>query len=108
MKILMFLVVFFATFPTSDTCTLPAPASGSGTHNGTSLSISWAPVTSAVSYHIRVVDLSTQTVIHETDVSGTSETVYSTSPTTNYRATVAPNCSGGTSTNIIVIDLLGA
>lgn len=91
-----------------DTCTLPAPSGGSGTHNGTSVSISWNAVTSATGYRLVVTDLDTHQVIYDQQVSSTSQNVSGTDATHDYRSTIAPICSGGeASSNIIVVDVLG-
>ena len=91
----------------NETCNLPAPASGSGTHNGNSVSISWANVSGAVSYRLRVIDLETDEVIYSEVVSGTSANVPNTNAGHDYRAQIGGTCSEGESTNIIVVDVMG-
>lgn len=91
----------------NDTCDLPAPASASGNHNGSSLSVSWATVPSAVSYRVRVIDLDTNEVVYNEIVSGTSANVPNTNANHDYRAQIGGVCSGGESTNIIVVDVMG-
>lgn len=92
----------------SETCSLPAPSDNGSTHNGTSITFQWTAVTGASGYNLTVTDLSTSTVIFNGSVSGLSQNISGTNPTTNYRARIAPKCGDGEeSTNIIVVDVLG-
>lgn len=94
--------------PTTD-CNLPAPTSASGTHNGTSLSLSWNAVSGAASYRMRVIDMETSQVIYSEIEAGTSTTIPNTNANHDYRAQISATCNsgGGESTNIIIVDMNG-
>lgn len=113
LKFLALIAVMFATANlnnVSDTCTLPAPSDNGSSHNGTSITVSWTAVTSAVDYRLIVTDLDNgDEIIYNDIVPGLSKTISGTNPNHDYRARVAAKCSGGEESNlIIIVDLNGA
>ena len=57
--------IVYEKLPTAETCTLPAPASGSGTHHGSWVECDWAAVTGAAKYHVVIKRVSDDYVITE-------------------------------------------
>lgn len=116
MLMLVALMLTIAAAPTTptinndaDACTLAAPASGSGIHNGSNLYVSWAAVSGADKYNVSIVDQSTMQEVYNDDVSSTNTTANSGIVSGhNYKAYVRAICENQEpSTNIIVVDVMG-
>lgn len=107
MKLLLFLVLMFAIQSQNETCTLPAPTSGSGTHNGNSITASWSVVSGAVGYRVIITDVDTSQVVFDDAITATTKELTGTNSAHDYAVRVAPVCTGNEqSANIIVIDIL--
>ncbi len=107
MKLLLFLLLLCTASTPNDTCTLPAPTSGSGVHNGSSISASWTAVSGAVGYRVIITDVDTAQIVFDDVISGTYKELTGTNSAHDYAVRVAPVCSGNEeSAYIIVIDIL--
>lgn len=99
--------IIYEKLPSAETCSLPAPSSGSGIHHGTWVECSWSSVSGAANYHIVIRRVSDNAIVIDDIVHNTS---YSTSVTStgDHKAYVSAICNDDTeSSNIIIIDMNG-
>ncbi|MBV6440698.1 MAG: hypothetical protein DYG98_12550 [Haliscomenobacteraceae bacterium CHB4] len=94
--------------PNALTCTLPAPASFSGERTGsTTASLSWAAVTDAGAYRLKVFDLSTNELVFDNTEYGTTKYLSGLASGTTYRCVLASVCPGGSASEfVIIVDIL--
>lgn len=97
-----------APMPDNFSCSLPAPSSFDGARtSSTTAFLEWSTVSGAASYRLIVYDLDTHELVSNTVEYGTSKNVTGLSLGASYRCVLASMCSGGeTSEFVIVVDIL--
>lgn len=89
-------------------CSLPAPTTFDGVRtSGTTASISWAAVTGASAYRLKVYNLNTSELVYDDTEYGTAKNLSGLDPGSTYRCMLASVCAGGAiSEFVIVVDVL--